>query len=69
LLVSPRQLAKRVKVLPVEVREFLEARVVVVDHLAEAVAEVVGVQPEVAVVLVVYVCAQSPRYKFQLTAF
>jgi predicted membrane chloride channel (bestrophin family) len=53
LLVSPRQLARRVKVLPVEVKEFPEAKVVVVDHLAEAVAEVVDVQPEVDVALVV----------------
>jgi hypothetical protein len=53
LLVSPRQLARRVKVLPVEVRESLEVKVVVADHLAVDVVEAVDAQPEVAVPTVV----------------
>jgi hypothetical protein len=50
---SPKLLARRVKVLQVEVREFPEAKVVVADHLAVAVGEDVDVLPEVAVATVV----------------
>jgi hypothetical protein len=50
---SLSQPARRVKELPVEVREFLEARVVVVDQLAVDVAEAADVELEVAVATVV----------------
>jgi hypothetical protein len=50
---SLSQPARRVKELPVEVREFLEVKVVVVDQLAVDVAEAVDVEPEVAVATVV----------------
>jgi hypothetical protein len=50
---SLSQLARRVKVLQAEVRVFLEAKAVVVDHRAVDVAEDVVVEDEVAVPLVV----------------
>lgn len=53
LLASLRQLARREKVLPVEVRELPEVRGDAVAHLAVDAAEVVDVQPVEAVALVV----------------
>jgi hypothetical protein len=53
LRASLSQLARRVKVLQAEVRVFLEAKAVVVDHRAVDVAEDVVVEDEVAVPLVV----------------
>jgi hypothetical protein len=50
---SLSQLARRVRVLQAEVRVFLEAKAVVVDHQAVDVAEDVVVEDEAAVLLVV----------------
>ena len=50
---SLSQLARRVKVPQAEVKVFLEAKAVVVDHLAVDVAEDAVVEDEVAVPLVV----------------
>ena len=50
---SLSQPARRPKVLPAEVRALLEARAVVVDHLAVDVVADVAVEDEVAVLLVV----------------
>jgi hypothetical protein len=53
LLASLSQLVRRVRVLQAEVRVFLEAKAVVVDHQAVDVAEDVVVEDEAAVLLVV----------------
>jgi len=53
LLASLSQLARRVKVPQAEVKVFLEAKAVVVDHLAVDVAEDAVVEDEVAVPLAV----------------
>jgi len=50
---SLSQPARRTKVLLAEVRALLEARAVVVDHLAVDVVADVAVEDEVAVLLVV----------------